>query len=76
MALAERFEQELGRRAEFASGMEIGTKALAEVAVAQIYQLLGKPAPAVVWCQSLYQMATMPSLMVGMFFSDAWQIVS
>ncbi|WP_323994251.1 hypothetical protein, partial [Parvimonas sp. D4] len=43
---------------------------------AHLYKVMGNPAPAVIWCQSLYQMATLPSILIGMFFSDAWQIAS
>ncbi len=76
MALAETFEKELGRRLEFAAPIDTGSKALTEAAIAHLYKIMGNPAPAVIWCQSLYQMATLPSILIGMFFSDAWQIAS
>lgn len=76
MALAERFEQEISKRIIFAEDIDTGRRALAELAAANLYALFGKPPPAVVWCQSPYQMATLPSLLIGIFFSDAWQIAS
>src|SRR5256885_2076457 len=76
MALAESFESELSKRTVMTAGSETGSKALTEAAAARLYQILGKPAPAVIWCQSLYQMATLPSILVGMFYSDAFQIAS
>jgi len=76
MALAESFEKDLRSRVEFSGGNRTGQRAIAEAAASRIYDLLGRPAPALIWCQSLYQMATLPSLLIGLFFSDAWQIVS
>ena len=76
MALADRLEKEILKRITFAEGIDTGRRALAQTAAANLYALLGKPAPAVVWCQSPYQLATLPSLLIGIFFSDAWQIAS
>lgn len=76
MALAELFDQEIGKRIQFASQEKTASKALAEQAVAQIYSLLERPAPAVIWCQSIYQLATLPPLLIGLFYSEAWQICS
>jgi hypothetical protein len=76
MAFAELFEAELKARTEFTGGTGDYERTATELAVARIYELLGRPAPAVVFCRSLYQMATLPSILIGLFFSDAWQAVS
>lgn len=77
MALAESFQSELSRRSVFTGDSDPAvSRKLLELASAEIYALMGRSAPAVIMCKSLYQMATLPSLLIGMFFSDAWNIVS
>lgn len=76
MALAELFEKELLSRCSFAGARNSGDDLIAELSAAQIYKSLGRSAPAIIWCRSPYQMATLPSILIGLFFSDAWQIVS
>lgn len=76
MALAESFDSEIKRRSTFSGDSYPGSRAVLESAAAELYRLLGRTAPVVINCKSLYQMATLPSLLVGLFFSDAWNIVS
>ncbi len=76
MALAERFEKELGKRFSFAEEHQLGRRGLTQAAADSLYACMGWESPAIVWCQSPYQLATLPSLLIGIFFSDAWQIAS
>ncbi|MBX9686417.1 MAG: hypothetical protein K2X27_06915 [Candidatus Obscuribacterales bacterium] len=68
--------QDLSKRLVFSKASEVGPDELVHESAAELYKLHGKSAPAIIWCQSPYQMATLPSLLIGLFFSDAWQIVS
>ena len=51
------------------------TKRDAEEAIRQIYKLNGKTAPAIVWCKSIYQLATLPSLLIGLMHSPIWIVI-
>jgi hypothetical protein len=53
-----------------------GSRAAAEAAVERLYERTGKERPAILWCQSFYQMLTLPSLVVGILHSDMWQLVA
>lgn len=76
MALAESFARELRDRADFSSGGSTGYRLIADQAISRIYELSGRPAPHIIWCRSIYQIAALPSLLIGLLFSDAWQAVS
>jgi hypothetical protein len=41
-----------------------------------LYEQAALEPPAIVWCQSFYQMVTMPSLLIGLLHSDMWQLVA
>ena len=47
----------------------------AEQAIDRLYALWDRDPPAIVWCRSFYQLATMPSLLFAVFHSDAWHFV-
>lgn len=45
-------------------------------AVRRLYENAGRKQPFVVWCQSIYQLVTLPSLLIGLMHSDTWQVIS
>jgi hypothetical protein len=52
---------------------------LAESAVERLYARTGmdhdgKEPPAIFWCESFYQMLTLPSLVLGILHSDIWDV--
>lgn len=51
-------------------------KQIAESAVELLYSQLELDAPAIIWCQSYYQMLTMPSLLIGLLHSDIWELIA
>lgn len=75
MAIASTLERETAVRYVFGRQVTLGARARAEVAIEQLYQNAGKPKPAVVWCRSIYQFLTLPSLLIGILHSDIWQKV-
>jgi hypothetical protein len=76
MALAQTFENELNKRSLLTADERPVSRTVIESAAAEVYATLGRSAPVVIQCRSLYQMVTLPSLLIGLFFSDAWRIVS
>ena len=76
MATASTLEQETTARSSFGRNLTIGSRARAELALSQLYESLGKPKPAVVWCRSIYQLITLPSLLIAILHSDIWQLLS
>lgn len=75
MSPAEKLELEFKSSLTFSAGLEAGRRALVETAATELYAAMGRDSPALIWCASPYQMAVLPSLLIGMFFSDAWQVV-
>jgi hypothetical protein len=51
-------------------------KQKAEAAIDLLYSAAGLPPPAIFWCQSFYQMLTMPSLVIGIMHSDMWELIA
>lgn len=51
-------------------------KLRADTAIDRLYKKAGLPAPAIFWCQSFYQMLTMPSLVIGILHSDMWELIA
>ena len=47
----------------------------AEHEVERLYSLSGREPPAIIWCRSLYQLLTLPSLLFAILHSDLWQMV-
>lgn len=46
-----------------------------ESTVVSIYRLLGKDPPAIVWCKSIYQLATIPSILMAFLHSPSWSVI-
>ncbi len=76
MAIASTLERETAVRNTFGRQVTLGARARAEVAIGQLYEKAGKPQPAIVWCRSIYQLLTLPSLLIGILHSDIWPKVS
>ncbi len=77
MPLTDSLQEEFSAYLNFAEkSSNTGRNALCQEALRSLYELMGKEPPALIWCKSPYQMLTLPSILVGMLFSDAWQIVS
>ena len=76
MAIASTVELDAVSKCTFGKNVTIGSRAKAEVALESLYASLGRPRPAVVWCRSLYQLVTLPSLLIGILHSDIWQFLS
>jgi hypothetical protein len=51
-------------------------KKQAEKAVERLYARTGMEKPSIFWCQSFYQMLTMPSLVIGILHSDLWDLIA
>lgn len=45
---------------------------LAESAIERLYERTGMHPPAIFWCQSFYQMLTLPSVVLGILHSNIW----
>lgn len=76
MSLAGIFETELQEILSLGQQIERSPCTEIESASAELYETYGFARPAVVYCPSPYQLVVLPSLLIGMFFSDAWQVVS
>lgn len=76
MTLSESFAGEIEKLMNLSRGNETSKRAELEDACGKLYALMGKRPPALVFCRSPYQFVTIPSLLIGMFFSDAWQVIS
>ena len=71
------FEAELLRRTPAADRVRLQAEdSKAEAALTDWYLMHGKRAPAVVWCDSIYQFVLLPSLFIGLVHSDMWHILS
>lgn len=57
-------------------GSESADIAQCEKAIDQLFALCGRDPPAIIWCRSFYQLATLPSLLFAIFHSDLWHVVS
>lgn len=76
MVLAEIFEREIDSICPLSKARDAQDVIEANQAIVELYQSLGRTVPAIVWCESLYQFATLPSLLIGIMHSDMWQLVS
>lgn len=75
MAIATDFERETAARSNFGRHVTLGGRARAEAAIARLYEKTGRKPPAIIWCRSIYQLLTLPSLLIGILHSDIWQKV-
>lgn len=74
--LTEALNLELSAKiAGVATGAPVDRQAVV-TALSDLYRILRRPAPAVVFCQSPYQLVTLPSLLIGLIHSDLWHIIS
>lgn len=76
MAIASTLEVDAASKCTFGRNVSMGARAKAEVALEQLYAKTGRPKPAVIWCRSIYQLVTIPSLLIGILHSDIWQFMS
>lgn len=74
--LPELFEQELNKRLIFSKETDSDDRVKARIALERLYESQGRLAPAIIWCRSIYQLVTLPSLLVGVMHSDNWQLIS
>lgn len=51
-------------------------KLVAQDAIERLYVKRGREKPAIIWCQSFYQVLTMPSLIIGILHSDMWELIA
>jgi hypothetical protein len=51
-------------------------KSRAQDALKRLYAKAGSDEPAILWCQSPYQLLTMPSLLIGLTHSDFWDLIA
>lgn len=74
--LAELFQTEFTSACQLARTAQADDRDKVDDAVRRLYESAGRKAPFVVWCQSIYQMVTLPSLLIGLMHSDTWQVIS
>jgi len=73
--LTESFHSLTDQHLEIAKKTSENTRAQAEALLKRIYEKTGRQAPAVVWCKSIYQLSTLPSLLIGMMHSQIWPVI-
>ncbi len=73
--LTESFQRSTEQHLLIEGAMNDSTRAVAETAISKLYELTGRKAPAIVWCKSIYQLATFPSLLMGMMHSQIWPVI-
>lgn len=49
-------------------------RAQAELAITALHESWGLPRPGIIWVQSVYQLVTLPSLLIGILHSDLWHV--
>lgn len=76
MDLSEALEANLNQRIASWQRADACDREAVESALAALYQRLGRERPAVLFCQSPYQLVTLPSLLIGLLHSDMWQVIS
>lgn len=74
--LAELFQTEINASCQLAKDRAPDDREKVDDAVRRLYENAGRKAPFVVWCQSIYQLVTLPSLLIGLMHSDTWQVIS
>src|SRR5579862_6420114 len=57
-------------------GCASGDKPRANQAIDRLYARCARERPSIFWCQSFYQMLTMPSLVLGILHSDMWDLIA
>lgn len=75
MTLTESFQRLTEQHLLIEGAMNDSARADAETAISRLYELVGRRAPAIVWCKSIYQLATFPSLLMGMMHSQIWPVI-
>lgn len=75
MTLTESFQALTDQHLQIANHTSERSRERAEEAIIQLYALTDRPAPAIIWCKSMYQLATLPSLLIGMMHSQIWPVI-
>ncbi len=76
MALAENFAHDVAARLNFSNGTPPDARQRAEAAISELYTSLARNKPAIIWCQSIFQFVTLPSLLIGLLHSDMWKEIA
>lgn len=76
MALAEIFAHDIAARLNFKDGPAPDARQRVEAAIGELYVSLARSKPAIIWCQSIFQFVTLPSLLIGLLHSDMWKEIA
>lgn len=76
MALAEIFAHDIAARLNFRDGALPDAEERVERAITDLYTSLARSKPAIIWCHSILQFVTVPSLLIGLLHSDMWKEIA
>ena len=67
-------ERHFSRWRAFMSDSGATDKPTAERTIDALHRSWGMPEPGIIWVQSVYQLVTLPSLLIGILHSDLWTV--